>query len=64
MYTYILPSHQKLLTFGMITDDDYDSIMGKIFIPEESDPIKPGTVICITLDEGLDEEVDADADEK
>jgi hypothetical protein len=48
----------------MITDDEYDSIMGKICIPEESDPIKPGTVICITLDEGLDEEVDTDAYEK
>jgi hypothetical protein len=40
----------------MLTDDDYDSIMGKILIPEESDPVQPGTVICTTLDEGLGEE--------
>ena len=41
----------------MLTDDDYDSIMGKILIPEEPDPrisahIAPGTVICTTLNEG------------
>lgn len=42
----------KLFTFGMLTDDDYDSIMGEILIPEESEPVKPGTVICITLNEG------------
>ena len=41
----------------MLTDDDYDSIMGKILIPEEPDPrisahISPGTVICTTLNEG------------
>ncbi|KAL3822231.1 hypothetical protein ACHAXA_000671 [Cyclostephanos tholiformis] len=46
----------KLFTFGMLTDDDYDSIMGKILIQEESDPIRPGTVICTTFDEGLGKE--------
>ncbi|KAL3786514.1 hypothetical protein ACHAW5_002054 [Stephanodiscus triporus] len=46
----------ELFTFGMLTDDDYDSIMGKILIPEESDPVQPGTVLCTTLDEGLGEE--------
>lgn len=39
----------ELFTFGMLTDDDYDSIMGEILIPEESEPVKPGTVICTTL---------------
>lgn len=43
----------------MLTDDDYDSIMGKILVQEESDSVQPGTVICITLDEGLDEEKEA-----
>jgi hypothetical protein len=43
----------------MLTDDDYDSIMGKILVREGSDPVQPGTVICITLDEGLVEEKEA-----
>lgn len=30
----------KLFTFGMMTDDDYDSIMGEILVPEGSDPVK------------------------
>ena len=42
----------ELFTFGMLTDDAYDSIMGKILIPEEAEPIEPGTVICTTLNEG------------
>jgi hypothetical protein len=42
----------------MLTDDDYVSIMGKILIQEESDPVKPGTVICTTFDEGLGGEQD------
>lgn len=46
----------KLFTFGMMTDDDYDSIMGEILVPEGSDPVKPGTVICITLNEGHGDE--------
>ena len=55
-----LPSLQKLFTFGMMSDDDYDSIMGKILVPEESDPVKPGTTICITLNEGHGEEAKED----
>lgn len=57
--TLSIASTTKLFTFGMLTDDDYDSIMGKILVQEESDPVQPGTVICITLDEGLDEEKEA-----
>lgn len=57
--TLSIASTIKLFTFGMLTDDDYDSIMGKILVQEESDPVQPGTVICITLDEGLDEEKEA-----
>ena len=45
-----------MFTFGMLTDDDYDSIMGKILIQEESEPIEPGTTICITLNEGHGDE--------
>mmetsp|Transcript_24626 Transcript_24626/g.53101 ORF Transcript_24626/g.53101 Transcript_24626/m.53101 type:complete len:212 (+) Transcript_24626:182-817(+) len=54
----------KVFTFGMMTDDDYDSIMGKILIPEESDPVKPGTVICITLNEGHGEETKTKEDDE
>lgn len=46
----------KLFTFGMMADDDYDSIMGKILVPEETGPVKPGTTICIILNEGEDTE--------
>lgn len=42
----------KLVTFGMLTDDNYDSIMGEILIPSGSAPVKPGTIICKTLNEG------------
>ncbi len=48
-----------MFTFGMLTDDDYDSIMGKIHVQEESEPVGPGTIICTTLNEpqeGTDEE--------
>lgn len=37
-----------MVTFGMITDDE-DSIMSEILVPEESEPVDPGTVLCITL---------------
>ena len=47
----------------MMTDDDYDSIMGEILIPEGSDPIKPNTVICKTLNEGGSDEVEEEAEE-
>lgn len=39
----------------MLTDDDFDSIMGEILIQAESEPIKPGTVICTTFNEGRGE---------
>lgn len=54
----------ELFTFGMLTDDDYDSIMGEILIPEESDPVMPGTVICITLNEEHGNEDDDEEGEK
>ena len=38
-------------TFGMVTDDDFDSIMGEIFVEEESGMVDPGTVIFTTLSE-------------
>ena len=47
----------------MLTDDDYDSIMGKILIPEESDPVQPGTCLCITLNEGHGNNEDDDDDD-
>ena len=53
----------------MLTDDDYDSIMGKILIPEESDPrisphIAAGTVICTTLNEqGHSDEEEKDVEQ-
>ena len=47
----------------MMTDDDYDSIMGEILVQEESEPIIPGTVICITLDEGRGEETNTKEDD-
>ena len=37
-----------LVTFGMITDDE-ESIMSEILVAEESEPVEPGTVLCITL---------------
>lgn len=46
----------------MLTDDDFDSVMGEILIPEESEPMKPGTVICTTFNEGHDEEEDEEKD--
>ena len=42
----------QLFSFGLVTDDEFDSIMGEVLIPEESDPIRPGTVICTTFHEG------------
>ncbi|KAL7524080.1 hypothetical protein ACHAWF_000810, partial [Thalassiosira exigua] len=42
----------NLFTFGMLTDDDYDSIMEEILVPEESEPINPLTIICTTFNEG------------
>lgn len=47
----------------MMTDDSYSSIMGEICVPEQSDPIKAGTVICKTLNEGGSEEDDDDDEE-
>ena len=38
-------------TFGMVTDDDFDSIMGKILVEEESGVVDPGTVIFTTFSE-------------
>lgn len=52
----------ELVIFGMITDDSYDSIMGEIRIPAGSAPIKPGTVLCTTLNEGGSDEEDEEAD--
>lgn len=52
----------ELFTFGMLTDDAYNSIMGKILIPEESEPIEPGTVICTTLNEGIEEKEEEEED--
>jgi hypothetical protein len=40
----------------MLTDDDFDSIMGVIHVPEESDPVEHGTIICTTFNEGRDGE--------
>ena len=59
MSTSYLTLHRiQMFTFGMLTDDDYDSIMGKIHVQEESEPVEPGTIICTTLNEpqGTDEE--------
>ena len=38
-------------TFGMLTDDDFDSVMGEILVEEESGVVEPGTVICTTFSE-------------
>lgn len=38
-------------TFGMVTDDDFDSIMGQILVEEESGMVDPGTVIFTTFSE-------------
>jgi hypothetical protein len=40
----------------MLTDDDFDSIMGVIHVPEGSDPVEHGTIICTTFNEGRDGE--------
>lgn len=54
----------EMFTFGMITDDDFDSIMGKILVPERTKPIKPGTVICTTFNaEGNSEDDNKKDDE-
>ncbi|EED95389.1 THAPSDRAFT_261476 [Thalassiosira pseudonana CCMP1335] len=54
----------EMFTFGMITDDDFDSIMGKILVPERTKPIKPGTVICTTFNaEGKSEDDNKKDDE-
>lgn len=39
----------EMFTFGMVTDDDDESIMGEIMIAENSDPFADGTVICTTF---------------
>jgi hypothetical protein len=33
-------------TFGMVTEDEFDSIMGEIFVKEGPEFVKDGTVIC------------------
>lgn len=38
-------------TFGMVTDDDFDSVMGQILVEEESGMVDPGTVIFTTFSE-------------
>ncbi|KAL7457348.1 hypothetical protein ACHAWC_008892 [Mediolabrus comicus] len=38
-------------TFGMLTDDDFDSVMGEILVEEESGVVEPGTIICTTFSE-------------
>ena len=40
----------------MLTDDDYDSIMGVIHVPEGSEPMEHGTLICTTFIEEQDGE--------
>ncbi|KAL7511969.1 hypothetical protein ACHAXN_008926 [Cyclotella atomus] len=42
----------EMFTFGLSTDDSYDSIMGDILVPENSEPVAAGTVICTTFNEG------------
>lgn len=36
----------KDFSFGMVTDDNCDAIMGKILVPENSEPVKDNSVIC------------------
>lgn len=38
-------------TFGMVTDDDFDSVMGEILVEQESGTVNPGTVIFTTFSE-------------
>ena len=38
-------------TFGMVTDDDFDSMMGEILVEQESGTVNPGTVIFTTFSE-------------
>jgi len=47
-------------TFGMVTDDDFDSMMGKILVEEESGMVDPGTVIFTTFSEDKHHRDDGD----
>jgi len=39
----------ELFEFGMESDDEGITIMGKILVPEGADPVKPGEVLCSIL---------------
>eukprot|EP00804_Cyclotella_cryptica_P018398 CCRYP_020367-RB/>CCRYP_020367-RB protein AED:0.37 eAED:0.37 QI:150/0.88/0.8/1/0.11/0.1/10/1838/176 len=51
-----------MFTFGLCTDDDFDSIMGDILVPENAEPVAAGTVICTTFNEGHGDELKEDDD--
>lgn len=53
----------EAFTFGMMTDDDFDSVMGEILVEEESGMVEPGTVICTTFSEDKHHRDDGDKDE-
>lgn len=50
-------------TFGMMTDDDFDSVMGEILVEEESGVVEPGTPIFTTFSEDKHHQDDGDKDE-
>ncbi|KAL7516937.1 hypothetical protein ACHAWX_001905 [Stephanocyclus meneghinianus] len=58
----------QMFTFGLCTDDEFDSIMGDILVPENSKPVAAGTVICTTFNEAHDDdkgnELDGDNSDK
>lgn len=41
----------ELFEFGMESDDEKVTLMGKILVSEGSDPVEPGEVLCVILHE-------------
>lgn len=39
----------KDFSFGMVTDDECDAIMGEIIVEAGSEPVEEGAVICTVL---------------
>ena len=53
---------QQDFTFGMVTDDEEDGIMGKIVVPENSENIDDGDILCIVLHRKKAEETAVEED--
>lgn len=52
----------KLFEFSMESDDEQVTVMGKINVPEGSDPVEPGDVLCVILHEDRKKEEESSSE--